>query len=190
MFRIKLLAVVISIFVALADEMSLLKAEPPTTLKEESEIKKKPAGEIKKVQTDSFSPEIYTVSATVYFPEPDQTDRDPLITADGSRINPRNPRKHRWIAVSRDMLVRWGGTIDYGDSLWVRGISDELDGLYIVRDTMNRRFRNRIDILVGRKDNIMGLWKNVEIARSEFPEEPQEEEFDFIFRNYGFAMAD
>jgi hypothetical protein len=57
--------------------------------------------------------------------------------------------------------------------------------MYIVRDTMNRRFRSRIDILVGRHDNIMGLWNDVEIARSEFPEEDPESR-----ETYGYAMAD
>ncbi|MBX0332488.1 hypothetical protein K3G39_04480 [Pontibacter sp. HSC-14F20] len=132
-------------------------------------------------------PETFNVTATVYYPEVGQTDGNPLITADGSRINPKNPKKHRWIALSRDMLARWGGDIQYGDTVWVDGISDDLDGQYIVRDTMNRRFRNRIDILVGRKDKIYGRWDNVRIARSEFP---ADQEFDFQPSDYGFAMKD
>ncbi|MDX5347988.1 MAG: hypothetical protein LPJ89_03315 [Hymenobacteraceae bacterium] len=103
----------------------------------------------------------YTVSASIYYPESNQTDRTPLITADGSRINPKQPRKHRWIAVSRNLLKRWGGPIQYGDSIRVEGISEELDGIYIVHDTMNRRFRNCVDILVGKQDKIMGQWNNV-----------------------------
>lgn len=185
MFRVKILAVVISIFVALGDELALLEAETSSPPNEKPEKKKEAPTKIKKIQESLELPEIYTVSATVYFPEKGQTDGNPLITADGSKINPRRPRDHRWIALSRDMLTRWGGDIQYGDSVWVRGISDELDGMYIVRDTMNRRFRNRIDILVGRHDNIMGLWNDVEIARSEFPEEALESR-----ETYGYAMAD
>lgn len=185
MFRVKLLAVVISIFAAFTDEVTSLTPEvvsPPT---EKTEVKLMTPRKIEKVQELPPAPEVYTVSATVYYPERRQTDANPLITADGSRINLKNPKKHRWIALSRDMLARWGGNIHYGDSVWVRGISEELDGMYIVRDTMNRRFSNRIDILVGRHDNIYGLWKNVEIARTAFPEE---EEFEFIPSNYSYAM--
>ncbi|WP_101443638.1 RlpA-like double-psi beta-barrel domain-containing protein [Pontibacter ramchanderi] len=145
---------------------------------------------IKKVQDyPSYPdyPETFTVTATVYYPEKGQTDGNPFITADGSRINPKNPKKHRWIALSRDMLARWGGDIQYGDTVWVRGVSEELDGQYIVRDTMNRRFRNRIDILVGRKDNIYGRWENVKIAKSEFSDES---EINFQPSDFGFAMRD
>jgi 3D (Asp-Asp-Asp) domain-containing protein len=103
------------------------------------------------------------VTASIYFPVVAQTDETPLITADGSRINQVKPRKHRWVALSRNLLKKWGGGIDYGDSLRVKGISKELDGIYVVRDTMKRRLRNRVDILVGSDDNIMGRWQNVRI---------------------------
>ena len=107
------------------------------------------------------------VSASVYFPEEEQTDGSPLVTADGSEINAKLIRKHRWVAVSRNLLKRWGGKLQYGDSLQVSGISDELDGTYIIRDTMNKRILNTIDILVGRNDRIMGHWKNVKITKFE-----------------------
>ena len=67
--------------------------------------------------------------------------------------------------MSRDLHSRWGGDISYGDSLQVTGLSHELDGLYIVRDVMNRRIRNRIDILVGENDKVMGYWDEVKIAK-------------------------
>ena len=115
------------------------------------------------VKTKPIKP--INVTASVYFPVKNQTDDSPLITADNSKINPSKPRKHRWIAVSRNLLRRWGGSIDYGDTLKVSGISKRMDGHYVVRDTMNKRIRNRIDILVGPKDNIMGFWKDVEISK-------------------------
>jgi 3D (Asp-Asp-Asp) domain-containing protein len=106
----------------------------------------------------------HRVSASVYFPDEAQTDDSPLVTADGSKINKYSVRKQRWIAVSRNLLKRWGGRIQFGDSVMVNGISEDLDGAYIVRDTMNKRLKNTIDILVGRHDNIMGHWKNVKVV--------------------------
>jgi 3D (Asp-Asp-Asp) domain-containing protein len=103
------------------------------------------------------------VTASIYYPEEAQTDSTPLITADGSRINHKKPRKHRWVALSRNLLKKWGGKFNYGDSLQVKGISPQLDGIYVVRDTMKRRLRNRVDILVGPNDNIMGRWDNVRL---------------------------
>lgn len=187
MFRVKILAVVISIFVTFFEEVDLLKPEvtnPPSEVNTPELISPRL---IEKVQEYPEYPETFTVTATVYYPEKGQTDGNPLITADGSRINPKNPKKHRWIALSRDMLTRWGGEIHYGDTVWVSGISDDMDGQYIVRDTMNRRFRNRIDILVGRRDNIYGRWENVKIAKEELP---NGDEINFQPSDYGFAMKD
>ncbi|MFD2245493.1 hypothetical protein [Pontibacter ruber] len=165
MFRVKLLAAVFSIFVALGEEFSLFGKD----ISEPENVKAKPLDwpPTPKTYTPEIDPlpETFTVSASVYFPEPGQTDSTPFITADGSRINPKSPGKHRWIAISRDLHTRWGGDLEFGDSLWVSGISDDLDGLYIVRDTMNRRIRNQIDILVGRHEKVMGFWNDVQIAR-------------------------
>ncbi|MBA9076720.1 MULTISPECIES: hypothetical protein [Rufibacter] len=110
-------------------------------------------------------PEHITVDASVYYPEEEQTDDTPFITADGSRINERNPRKHRWLALSRNLLARWGGEIEYGDSVLVKGISPKLDGVYVVRDAMHRRIKNRVDILVGPHDKIMGYWEDVKLIK-------------------------
>ncbi|MCP2044775.1 hypothetical protein [Pontibacter sp. HSC-36F09] len=170
--------------------MAILEPEdsnPESEVKEQELISPRLIEKVQEYPDYPEYPETFTVTATVYYPEKGQTDGNPLITADGSRINPKNPKKHRWIALSRDMLTRWGGDIHYGDTVWVRGVSDELDGQYIVRDTMNRRFRNRIDILVGRKDNIYGRWENVKIAKAEFPDD---KEIDFQPSYYGFAMKD
>ena len=43
-------------------------------------------------------------------------------------------------------MERWGGWLDYGDFVLLKG-TDHKDGVYQVRDTMNPRFVNRIDIL-------------------------------------------
>ena len=53
---------------------------------------------------------------------------------------------HNSDALSRDLLKRWGGTFDYGDYIAIEGTGKN-DGVYQVRDTMNKRFTNRVDIL-------------------------------------------
>ena len=155
----------LSMVVAMADEFSFFTADSHAPKIEERELGWPPE---ETSRTDLELPDIpatVTVKASIYHPEPSQTDSTPYITADGSRINKKNPKIHRWIAVSRDLHSRWGGQYSFGDSLWITGISDELDGIYIVRDVMNRRMHKQIDILVGKKDRIMGLWNNVQIAR-------------------------
>jgi len=116
----------------------------------------------KPIHTATF-PKPINVVASVYYPVVAQTDSTPFTTADGSRINKKKPGKHRWVAVSRNLLRKWGGKIEYGDKLQVKGISKKLDGIYVVRDTMTKRMKNRIDILVSKDDNIMGFWDNVQI---------------------------
>jgi len=42
--------------------------------------------------------------------------------------------------------------------LLVTGINDSVDGVYVVKDKLNNRFKNRVDILVN-KGELRGLWK-------------------------------
>lgn len=168
MLRIKLLTAVVSIVVAMVEEISWFEAEStPQNVELKPEITDWPPSEERATMVEKLTPlePTLTVSASIYHPEPGQTDSTPFITADGSRINKRNPAKHRWIAVSRDLHSRWGGEMEYGDSLFVTGISDELDGVYVVRDVMNKRIKKQIDILVGKQDDVMGFWDEVQIAK-------------------------
>ena len=89
---------------------------------------------------------MYRVTVTTYNPTRAQTDSTPNITADGTRINPRKATQYRYVALSRDLLSRWGGPFEYGDYIIIEG-TGEWDGLYQVRDTMNRKWTNRVDIL-------------------------------------------
>ncbi|MVN76099.1 hypothetical protein GO988_07160 [Hymenobacter sp. HMF4947] len=90
---------------------------------------------------------IYTVTATAYQAVVAQTDDEPFVTADNSRIQRRYSSKTRWMALSQDLLARWGGKFQYGDKVRVRGLSPQLDGVYTVHDTMHKRHRHCIDIL-------------------------------------------
>mgnify|MGYP001299249327 CR=1 FL=1 len=86
------------------------------------------------------------VTVTMYQPVRYQTDSTPNILADGTRIKTEEASNYKFIAVSRNLLKRWGGWLNYGDFVLLKG-TDHKDGVYQVRDTMNKRWVNRIDIL-------------------------------------------
>ena len=86
------------------------------------------------------------VRATMYHPVEEQCDDTPLITADGSKIDPYNVSDWNWIAVSQHMLKRNGGPFDYGDTVYIFG-TEHKDGIYIIKDCMNKRKTNQIDFL-------------------------------------------
>ena len=87
----------------------------------------------------------HKIVVTMYHPVPDQTDDTPNITADGTVIKIKRASEYNYVAVSRNMLVRNGGFLRFGDYVWVD--AGKKSGVYQVRDTMNARFTNRIDIL-------------------------------------------
>ena len=109
-----------------------------TSLSEENKTLK---DKLYKYETEGMS-----VTVTMYQPLRYQTDSTPNILADGTRIRNQEASNYKFIAVSRNLLKRFGGWLDYGDFvlLWD---TDGKDGVYQVRDTMNPRFVNRIDIL-------------------------------------------
>ena len=93
-----------------------------------------------------YETEGMNVTVTMYEPVRYQTDSTPNILADGTRIRVQKASEYRFIAVSRNLLKRHGGWLDYGDFVLLKGTNHK-DGVYQVRDTMNKRFVNRIDIL-------------------------------------------
>lgn len=95
---------------------------------------------------DEFKLEGLDVTVTMYHPTRGQTDSTPNILADGTKIRIHKASEYKYVAVSRNLLKKNGGWLDYGDFIFLRGTSGK-DGVYQVRDTMNRRFVNRIDIL-------------------------------------------
>jgi hypothetical protein len=99
-----------------------------------------------KGKLDKYETEGIHVTVTMYQPLRYQTDSTPNILADGTRIRVQQASDYKFIAVSRNLLKRHGGWLDYGDFILLRGTVGK-DGVYQVRDTMNKRFVNRIDIL-------------------------------------------
>ncbi|HET9054587.1 MAG TPA: hypothetical protein VFM90_10455 [Cyclobacteriaceae bacterium] len=103
---------------------------------------------------------------TVYHPVKKQCDDTPLITASNSKIDRDALRKQniRWMALSRDLLKRWNGAFHYGDTVLVTAGDPQIDGLWIIKDTMNKRFKNRGDLLFDREVRKLGRWENVEVS--------------------------
>ena len=93
-----------------------------------------------------YETEGMNVTVTMYQPVSYQTDSTPNILADGTRIRTQSASDYKFIAVSRNLLKRWGGWLDYGEFILLQG-TDGKDGVYQVRDTMHPRWVNRIDIL-------------------------------------------
>ena len=86
------------------------------------------------------------VDVTMYQPTYYQTDSDPDVTADGTKIRISKASEYKFVALSRNLLKRWGGPFDYGDFILLKG-ADKKNGVYQVRDTMNPKWTNRVDIL-------------------------------------------
>lgn len=95
---------------------------------------------------DSFSGEdenvawdTLTVTASAYNSLGYQTEGDPNITAFGDTLEPGM----KVIAVSRD-LIRKG--LDYNTPVKIEG----MDGIFLVKDKMHFRWKNKIDIYMGK----------------------------------------
>ena len=99
---------------------------------------------------ENIKPEIVTL--TTYKANESETDSTPMITASGFKIT--NPKKHKIIAVSRDLKRKWG----WGTKVRIVG-AGKLSGTYRVHDVMNKRYRKRVDILIGHKDKQTKLKK-------------------------------
>ncbi|MBD2767554.1 hypothetical protein IC235_06580 [Hymenobacter sp. BT664] len=105
------------------------------------------------------------MTATVYEAVPGQTDQEPFVTADNSRIKPHYGTRKRWVALSRDLLRPWGGHFDFGDTVRVIGISERLDGVYTIHDTMARRHRRYLDVLAHPSENLDIFARGVKIRK-------------------------
>ena len=95
----------------------------------------------------------YNVTVTTYNPTEAQCDDTPNITADGTRIKTWRATEYRYVALSRDLLDRWGGPFDYGDY-----IVDHIGNIY-----------NRLLLFRGHniphRSNIAGFGDSLETGR-------------------------
>ncbi len=95
---------------------------------------------------DYYEIQSFDVTVTTYNPTKRQTDSTPNQTADGTIIKPWLATNYRFVALSRDLIARWGGPFEYGDYVVIEG-TDGWDGVYQVRDTMAAKWVKRVDIL-------------------------------------------
>ena len=103
-------------------------------------------GEVK-VNKATITPISEVVTVTTYTPSVEECDSTPHITASGFKIDTLNPKRHKIIAVSRDLKRKW----KFGTKIRITGMGKH-NGTYIVKDVMNKRYKKRIDILVGKQD--------------------------------------
>lgn len=89
----------------------------------------------------------FVVTATAYNSLAYQTNSNPSITACGDSLVPGL----RYIAVSRDLL---DSGLVYNTKVKIEGF----DSLFIVKDKMNRRWQNRIDIYMGNDVGKAKIW--------------------------------
>ncbi len=88
------------------------------------------------------------VTATAYTSHAAQTDSTPNIAAWGHKLRPGM----KVIAVSRDLLKIYG--LKPGSKVRIKGLSGE----YRVLDKMNKRWRKRIDIYMGKNRKKAFKW--------------------------------
>lgn len=87
------------------------------------------------------------VIATAYTSSVDETDSTPNITAWGNRLE----AGMRVIAVSRDLLAMG---LTHGTLVSVEGFDSD----FIVLDKMNKRWKNKIDIYMGKDKQAAFQW--------------------------------
>jgi 3D (Asp-Asp-Asp) domain-containing protein len=114
-------------------------------------------GEVKVNKPLPPTPDVVTV--TTYTPSVEECDSTPNITASGFKIDTLNPKRHKVIAVSRDLKRKW----KFGTKIRITGIG-KYNGTYIVKDVMNKRYKKRIDILVGKQDKQF-KFTNIKISK-------------------------
>ena len=107
-----------------------------------------------------FSLDVFKqVSLTTYTTDSNETDSTPLITASGFELDSLNPKKHRVIAISRDLKELFS----FGDKVMLSN-AGKYNGIWFIHDLMNKKWKNKIDILINPNDRQMSL-KGVVISK-------------------------
>lgn len=103
----------------------------------------------------------YELDATYYRPNIYECDSTPLITANNSFIdtNKLKQGKIKWIAISRDLITQ----IPLGSTVYIENDNCSIEGVYKVMDKMNKKHKNKIDILCYDKIKIIGKVKLTKI---------------------------
>ena len=98
--------------------------------------------------TKSIAQTVTHVTLTCYQPVKSQCNKEPLVTADGSKINLHHLKRGsiKWCAISRDLLYLFPKNKP-------KRVSIEGFGVYEVKDVMNKRHNHRIDILIHPKNS-------------------------------------
>jgi len=99
------------------------------------------------------------VSLSTYKADTSETDSTPLVTASGFKLDSLNPKKHRVIAISRDLKALFA----FGDKVILTN-AGKFNGVWFVHDVMNKRYKNKIDILINPSDRQLSL-KGVLISK-------------------------
>ena len=106
----------------------------------------------------AFCQTITHVTLTCYQPVKSQCNNQPLVTADGSKINLHHLKRGniKWCAISRDLLYLFPK--NKSKKVFIEGF-----GVYEVKDVMNKRHNHRIDILIHPKNSKRISIKNVKV---------------------------
>ena len=99
------------------------------------------------------------VSLSTYKADTTETDSSLLVTASGLKLDSSNPKKHRVIAISRDLKALFA----FGDKVILTN-AGKFNGVWFVHDVMNKRYKNKIDILINPSDRQLSL-KGVLISK-------------------------
>lgn len=99
------------------------------------------------------------VSLSTYKADTTETDSSPFVTASGLKLDSSNPKKHRVIAISRDLKALFA----FGDKVILTN-AGKFNGVWFVHDVMNKRYKNKIDILINPSDRQLSL-KGVLISK-------------------------
>lgn len=100
-----------------------------------------------KKEAPKFYWDSVTVTASAYNSTPRQTSKNPNITAFGDILKPGM----KYIAVSRD-LMRKG--LKHNTAVTIEGF----EGTYLVKDKMHYKWRNHIDIYMGKDIEAAKQW--------------------------------